>query len=736
MSTPDRASVSSQLGTYPSHNAAGEAASSSRKRCDEQLPVCSNCQRAGAECDKAGVASQTLPNAAQLEYTHALENRVAQLEALLAERHAVRDDGGGGAQFLPPSPTSQGPLSSFQSRLADNDGERRQDMSALSEVVGIISQGNFEAPAYVGPSAGLSLAVNLGEMVQATVWKKAIRDAPSPGASSVCQSQIYRNGVRPMTMTRDDLPRHSLEEPPSDALGKLMLGSYLKHMHMRYPFLDPAELWRLQRQRTPVAASAIGSLSMDQRYGIFKLYMVFAIGATILQLTGKEPAIAPEEYYMTALRHTAAAEEPRTMRNIEAMTLLAVYHLRSASGLGMWYITGLAMRTCVDLGMHRKAYEQGFSPAVVHHRRRLFWSVHSLEHTVALSLGRPLSISDKQIDVDFPDRAYPVTPVGGGAAPDAHGPNGFEDLDDANGHENIQLGIFLCSLRRIESRIHHSIYRPDKPLSALRLKVDPLFEKLETWRLEVTNAYGSDQHFPEYLLLHYYRAVRTLLQPFLNVLPVLDPYYGLCLRAAGGICQLHKRLHQNQGYGHSFIAVQTVFVAGATLLYALWTQTDLVWSVTLADDLRACSLVLFVMSERAPWVCKYRDAFEVLVASAMEKLRKSESGLEQQQQPQHDMTGAQPPPFRPQDQPNGSAGSGGVPAMDDSGITTMRASVAANNPGPVNLFYGNDMVNRDDQDVWTLVTELANWIDQDREMAPIWMPNFETLQSLPYGDPR
>ena len=32
-----------------------------KQKCDEQLPVCSNCLRAGADCDKADIATQPLP---------------------------------------------------------------------------------------------------------------------------------------------------------------------------------------------------------------------------------------------------------------------------------------------------------------------------------------------------------------------------------------------------------------------------------------------------------------------------------------------------------------------------------------------------------------------------------------------------------------------------------------------------------------------------------------------------
>lgn len=166
-------------------------------------------------------------------------------------------------------------------------------MSALDDVVGIISRGNFEAPAYVGPSAGLSLAVNLGEMVQATIWKKAIPHLQDGALSSMGnEPRLPLHDVRAMSM--EELARYSIREPPSDELGSRLVTMYLEQIHQRYPLLQPAELWKLQKDRSPVAADRVGDLPMAQRYGIFKLYMVYAIGATLLQLTNKSAEVSPE----------------------------------------------------------------------------------------------------------------------------------------------------------------------------------------------------------------------------------------------------------------------------------------------------------------------------------------------------------------------------------------------------------------------------------------------------------
>ena len=218
-----------------------------------------------------------------------MEERVAQLEILLNQGKTNNE------QCLPQSKINESPTASIPDPPASDKGEHENNMSTLNEVVGIISLGNFEAPAYVGPSAGLSLAVNLGEMVQATVWKKAIPDHPrGPPSPTASERRTPLNGVRAMTM--DELIKYSMKEPPSDELGSRLVRVYLQQLHPRYPFLDADELWKLQKARTPVALSKSGSLSTAQRYGVFKLYMVFAIAATLLRLTTKstETSVSPE----------------------------------------------------------------------------------------------------------------------------------------------------------------------------------------------------------------------------------------------------------------------------------------------------------------------------------------------------------------------------------------------------------------------------------------------------------
>ncbi|KAL5003438.1 fungal-specific transcription factor domain-containing protein [Aspergillus recurvatus] len=720
-----------------------------KQKCDNEYPVCSNCLRAGAECDKASTP---------VRYTRALEERIAylesQLESVTTSSRTASNHAHPATAFL--SPHVQDTTGRGRAGGSGAAGSRMGngiDHNAVGELVGFLAINSSEAPAYIGSSSGLSLAANLGEMVQATVWNQALsssRNQPSlcgdgrgnadPGVNGLPPQPTPSDKApgldRPRTLRMEELLAKSTD-PPNDEMGGRILRAYLTRLHVRYPFLDRKELWCLHEDRWRLAKAKRDELTKSERFGIFKLYLTYAIGATTMQLSEKYDYVPPERFYITALQQVPAMCETRSVQNVEAMTLLVVYHLRSASSQGVWYMIGLAMRTAIDLGLHRKANEINLDPITAQMRRRLFWTVYYLERVVSVSLGRPFSIADRHIDLPLPvdvdddvrDPALlpPESPAT--TSPDSNS-NG-----NSTNHRitSLTFSIYLITLRRIDSRIQHKIYRADRPLHSLRSKMDRLFLELEEWKASALQRFtGSDLDYP---MLHYNRALRLLIQPFLPSLPLTDPYYHVCLRAAGDICQTHKRLHQTLEYGHSFLAVQTVFISGITLLYALWTHSDQVWSVRMSNDIRACSTVLFVMGERATWVKKYRDAFELLVSAAMEKLQGNESakkaGMAELMTAQHAGLGVGP-----------GAGYGlgiGTPASHGPNPNPTIA-IAVEYPDTMHthqtgitpdLNPGQSLFDPASQDHGVrMALQLAPWIDLEDGHGPFWVPDFETLENL------
>ncbi len=301
--------------------------------------------------------------------------------------------------------------------------------------------------------------------------------------------------------------------------------------------------------------------SPQDQFGTFKIYMIYAIGATLLKLTEPYDYTPPENFFMTALQYISAARESHSVHNIQAMTLLVLYNLRSPSNSGIWYMIGLAMRTCVDLGLHREAHYAKTTPYEGQLRRRLFWSVYFLERVIAVSLGRPYSLADRDIDVTLPleiddtvrdddliARTIIVSPS--------------PTFQASRPSSNLTLGIQCFRLMRLDSYIQTTIYRVDRPVASLVSKVSPTLRLLEDWHNKLPPMTASES---DYLDMHYNKAIRLLLQPFLTILPPTDYRIGICLQASGQICQIFKRLHQRHTYAHSFIALHDLFIAGVTM---------------------------------------------------------------------------------------------------------------------------------------------------------------------------
>ncbi|OJJ36435.1 hypothetical protein ASPWEDRAFT_108896 [Aspergillus wentii DTO 134E9] len=498
------------------------------------FPSCTNCEAAHQPC----VRSETA-----LSWHHGMsKNALAhRIEALEAQLSALRDE------------------------TSEVDGQHSPTDSHLNGVVRFLTLGHEgSVPGYLGPSSGLSVAENLNRIVHDAVSKSLpVNGGNQPGPWPNTEQKVA---------------------PPEDAIGEQILNAYFKNMHMRLPFLDRHEILELHAQRHQGA----GPTPHDQ-FRKFKIFMVYAIGAAILQMTETYDSTPPNTFLATALQFEPTLRESLSIATIEAMMLLVLYNLRSSSNSSVWYMIGLAMRTCVDFGLHREAHYQKLKPEEGQLRRRLFWSVYLIERYVAWSLGRPFSIAEEEMDAELPPEI------------------------DEQGQPNLRRFISSIRLQRIMSQIHMRIYRVDKNISSLVPEISPLLASLEEYKRSLPRL---DPHEDDFVHMHWNNSIRMLLQPFLNTLHPEDKLIQTCLSASGQMCQFFKRLRQRDSSGYSFLLVNSVFLAGLTMCFCLFRSPGL-WTTSVSNDLRACSSALFVMAERNQNLKKYRDGLENIINRAM-----------------------------------------------------------------------------------------------------------------------
>ena len=138
---------------------------------------------------------------------------------------------------------------------------------------------------------------------------------------------------------------------------------------------------------------------MEDSYEISTLNLVYAIAGRFLETTGQMETSYPERHYVAALAHLNIILQAHDVRSVQTLLLHAVYCLRAPRGLSAWTHVGLAIRICVELGMHRNIHSERPSLAI-EIRKRIFWSCYCLDRQVSIILGRPFAISDRDVDAE------------------------------------------------------------------------------------------------------------------------------------------------------------------------------------------------------------------------------------------------------------------------------------------------------------------------------------------------
>ncbi|KAH8820249.1 fungal-specific transcription factor domain-containing protein [Xylogone sp. PMI_703] len=593
-----------------------------KQRCDNAFPSCTNCTSAGEgdNCVYGGAGNAVYSP----EYVASLESHIANLEQRLRSRElghvqaqplqselqeqtqdytALREQ----TVEASKSQTNQTPVQDTATGYSNiSQNGRNRGVGQLLEVgTGFVA---LSSSAYLGESSGTPLA----KIIQSAVVLGSNNDVGGDTA-------ISKPGI---SATMDDALGNSNIEMPNSIVADKLIEAYITKVHSKHPFMSRAKLRQMNERRHELKSFSNlpkdQQSSLDCRLDFFMIHMIYAIGARYLQLSRDSNHVSPEAHYAAAIQDIDTVFDVQSIENLQCMLLLALYQLRSPSGPGLWSMIGLVMRHCLDSGLHRKSH----LPVLVDQRRkRLFWTVYMLERSVARTLGRPCCVTDREIDIDLPANVSDdiETEEGLTAA-----------IEHASRYPNqvtsISPAIHIICVQRLESKIHRTVYRVDKPLSAIQPhKISRLRAELEEWKNDIANAIpppSENETVPynmaDYHMIQYHKGTLLLLLPFLPNLGPLDPDFRLCAFAAGQICQLYKRLHDKQQYiSFSLLALHATFVAGLAMIYCFSIDRS-IFDSRFSSDIRACSTVLYVIAERWPAVRKVRSAFETLVAATVE----------------------------------------------------------------------------------------------------------------------
>ncbi|KAK8195310.1 fungal-specific transcription factor domain-containing protein [Phyllosticta capitalensis] len=210
------------------------------------------------------------------------------------------------------------------------------------------------------------------------------------------------------------------------------------------------------------------------------------------------------DFFMQALEFLPDIHEEGSVLFVEVLSLVGYFmqnlHRRDAAFL---YI-GLALRMAISLGLHQEMVDPDLDEATREHRRRLWWSVYSMDRILCAKSGNPITILDEDIGV-LPASRLPDEP----------------EICPA-----IVLSHYT-QLSRITGRIMNDIYRKTgqsvKTGHSLVASVSSIMNDLNSWRRDLPPTLQFDRSrldngIPREtvsVFLHFYQCVNMTARPLL-----------------------------------------------------------------------------------------------------------------------------------------------------------------------------------------------------------------------------
>ncbi|KAK9366906.1 fungal-specific transcription factor domain-containing protein [Lipomyces kononenkoae] len=689
-------SASTGSGVAPTHLtriiSACSRCRSRKTKCDQKFPSCSACSKAGVECVGLDAATgREVPRS----YVSHLEDRVAFLEIQLQNQGIPVDTTdtslrrAQAANLALGEAAAKGPAAI----APDTDSHPAKDVDSLVSTVGLVSMkgsSSLSSPSFLGLSSGISfarlmfaavklrgqdvpsaaLSIASSEQPDFTIQHKQVKIQPAPLPpkdvaetllevffnQANAQIPIFHRGdfihayfepvygsysvetkLANISNVRNDSvsPKSNLS-PPVDTT-KSPTTTTVKTEFT--PSTDAAENYNAQ-SNGHVHNGIYGNMhehtanSPETLRALYFLNLIFAIGVAVHQQ--QYPALLCESYHAAAMKHIEPVfASLDRLESLQGILLLGLYSIMRPAVPGVWYVLGVALRLCVDLGLHVEGGVKtwsgtnitpkngqgpikegdGFDARTLDLRRRLFWCTYAMDRQVCVYLGRPFGIADNSIKVPFPSDLDDVFITSEGIMkPPEDTPPSYK-----------QVAVHIFQIRRLQSEIQTILYeRAELPRRFATLKEwqTNMARRLEEWNNTAPKSTKDmNCNFNLYFLDLNYQQTRLLLHGISPAIPrpSVEAFF-IIADASEKVIRAYRQLHREKNINYTWMAVHNLFMAGTSYLYCLYHSKE-VRSRTRMDvidfNTMACIHVLTAMVDKCDAASGCRDTFELLTAAIL-----------------------------------------------------------------------------------------------------------------------
>ncbi|WAQ91499.1 hypothetical protein PtA15_14A383 [Puccinia triticina] len=588
-----------------------------KQRCDGISEPCGNCAKNNSEC--------VFPD--EIMGERFLRQHIANLEARVRELSSALKE-----------------IAPDHSVLQTTDAEVLSEQD-LVDGFGFLSLTSGAEPLYVGGSSGASwgrifssaLCNQTGEYFffsESLIPPKTSPDSLSSDESLGSKLNSSYESSAPAVIDSSNFHANFLKMksgfifpplPQDERLSDEIFATVFTTIQARHCFMNFVVLKKWYNERDKYCAAGQPLVADGPRTAAFFLWLTYALGLRLWEMRGRViPGLPSHEYYFqAALQYYDHVSSNTT--TIQALLFLAMYSFRSTKGLSTWHLTGLAMRTALELGLHRKTPKaQQLSVFHEETKKRIWWSVYALERNIAFQLGRPIAIREEEIDSELPlDIDCHITDneqiLARRVAIDkklSETGTTLEINPYPLGWTTMTPSLHHLRLMRILTKIKEKIYHPraaQETIEQRNANLESLASELDQWRAlipaknplnrsarnlfglnlethsefqpETENGWDSGGipfYTGEWFELQYHNAIQSLMIPSALTASPGSPYLHRAAHAAMAACGLQrKRLQKDYVAPLAVYSLHKLFMSGVFMLFALDKDPSL--SITTED---------------------------------------------------------------------------------------------------------------------------------------------------------
>lgn len=380
-----------------------------RNQCDRQLPSCAQCVSAKANC--TGISANARSDVPR-SIVQRLESEIARLETELLQDGQLEVVHA--SDILLQMPSSLRPGGAAVDRTA------RAQTKATGGVGSVWNHADRDLRTSIMSSGSLQAIVSatLPYGSGATDLLSRVRMGMTPSSAKVGEKSSRTTSINPKANKGSILLEPTiLRSIPGDIVQRLMR-KYLNTIHRDNPFLvtsvvveqfnNVAEV--LGSQAHTQASSDGPPLPVMASHDFLVVYLVLAISVTLGSANDghEERCMALSmSLFEEGIQHLYSLPSfPSDIAWLQTILLVLLYATVCSRSANVWVLSGAAMRSCLELGLHREPPDSmALDIEAVELRRRVFWAAYCMDRSICSALQLPLSTPDEAINTELPSQA-------------------------------------------------------------------------------------------------------------------------------------------------------------------------------------------------------------------------------------------------------------------------------------------------------------------------------------------